>query len=446
MAYLIYCNGESLNRTVKSGKIRITFEEKNHTHLPRNKRNENIFLVDYEIGKLYGPVTPRDGGIGEEKRTSSASYQTIQIDCSRLYRLGIPIRELGISLKEGQFFICKDEENRIIEKLKFINGETIPIIINLSLSGNCTKATIIEIDGGSIIRSYGVDIKESFFSLIQSKMRSGEELLHRKREGDFARCLEQIGDLIYDQVLNGLNLQMLFRNGGYTINIAGDKKLMEIPFEIAHHESFIFENNILTYRGKDENPVPTTKIERTLIIADPSERYDWAYREGIMLHDFFRSNNIEVDLLSRPLRKEMLIEIFHEYDIVHFAGHSVTRNSMPGWDIGTSVFTAQDLIVQKKLPFFVFSSTCGNTIGMGLEFLRKGIRNCVVSRWQIPDMDISQFIQSFYFQLLRPREIGYAFNRAVVSRYRSGDILPLTFVLLGEGRNLYENKNTRRQN
>jgi hypothetical protein len=327
-----------------------------------------------------------------------------------------------------------------------MNGESIPIIINLSLSGNLAKATIIEINGGSAIRNYALNIEDSFFSLIGSKMRSAEELLHRRRECDFARCLEEIGDFIYVQVLDGLNLQRLFSKGGYTINIAGDKKLMEIPFEISHHESFIFENNIMTLRGGNENPAQSVKIRRTLIIADPSERYEWAYREGKILHDFFRSNNIGVDLFSRPLQREMLIEIFPEYDIVHFAGHSVIRNSVPGWDIGTSVFTAQDLIVQKRLPFLVFSSACGNTIGMGLEFLHKGVRNCVVSRWQIPDVDISRFIQSFYFQLFRSKEIGYAFNRAVVRRYLSGDILPLTFVLLGESRNLYENKNTRRQN
>jgi hypothetical protein len=436
MAYLIYYDGESLHRAVNSGKIQIPLEKQNHPYLRRNKKNENIFLVDYEIGKLYGPVAPMDGGIREGERTPEASHQIMQIDCSRLYRLGIPIRELGIGIEKRQFFINRDKENRIIKKLKFVNGETIPIIINFSLSGNRAKATIIEIDGGSAIRSYTVNIEDSFFSLIQSKIRSGEELLHRRREGDFARCLEDIGNLIYNQILHDLNLQMLFSKGGYTINIAGDKKLMD----------FIFENNILTYRGKNENPVPSAKIERALIIADPSERYEWAYREGIMLRDFFRRNNIGVDLLSRPLQREMLIDIFHEYDIVHFAGHSFTRNSMTGWDIGTSVFTAQDLIVQDRLPFLVFSSACGNTIGMGLEFLRKGIRNCVVSRWQILDVDISRFIQSFYFQLLRPREIGYAFNRAVANRYRSGDILPLTFVLLGEGRNLYENKNTRRQN
>jgi hypothetical protein len=441
MAYLIYYDGESIHRAVNSGKINISLEVKNHPYLRRKGRNENIFLVDYEIGKLYGPVTPSDKRIQEEE--TSTADRTMRIDCSRLYRLGIPLRELGIGVKKGQYFINRDTENQILEKLKFHNGETIPIIINLSLSGNQVTATIIEIDGGSAIRSYAVEMKDSFFSLIRSKMSSGEELLHRRRDGDFTRCLEDIGNLIYDQVLHGLNLQMLFCKGGYTINIAGDEKLLEIPFEISHHESFIFENNILTYRGKNENPIPGVKIERTLIIADPSERYEWAYREGIMLRDFFKSNNIGVDLLSRPLQREMLIEIFHKYDIVHFAGHSVTRNSIPGWDIGPSVFTAQDLVVQKKLPFLVFSSACGNTIGMGLEFLRKGIRNCVVSRWRIPDVDISRFIHSFYFQLLRPKEIGYSFNRSVVNRFRSGDILPLTFVLLGEGRNLYENKNTR---
>jgi len=79
---------------------------------------------------------------------------------------------------------------------------------------------------------------------------------------------------------------------------------------------------------------------------------------------------------------------------------------------------------------------------MGYDMIRRGITNAISSRWQIPDRDMGDFFITFYKSLFNKMDIGYSFSRAVQGAYKRGDVIPLTFVLQGESRMIYEKKNS----
>ena len=113
----------------------------------------------------------------------------------------------------------------------------------------------------------------------------------------------------------------VFDKGGYILDITGDNSIDEIPMEIAYRDKFLFENNIIAYRGDvEENPRPTF-INNVLIIADPSHNYRGACSEGKNLFDYFTDHGVAVDLISRDIDKDLLTEYFTHYNIVHFSGH-----------------------------------------------------------------------------------------------------------------------------
>jgi len=456
MAYLIYTDRKNLLKSIHSGLIRIPRTLKSHFNLAEIKKGDVLFLVDYESEKIYGPVRSQASHVKEERNPKSGPFNGIgnaekhyifdsmPVDCSKMYRLGSPVDEFRFDIKEKPFFIRDEQGLRIIEKLRYLNEKTVPIIINLSVSGSTLRAAVIEVSIGTNINNYSFELPHNFFSLIENKKNVGEDALRHGKEGIFKQAVREIGILVYQNILKSLHLDRVFEKGGYSIYITGDENSMSIPFEVTYRDSFLFERNILTCRGeKEQSREPgNLGVRRVLILADPGGTCECAYNEGMFLYDFFRERRIAVDFISRPIRKSSMIDLFAAYDIIHFSGHSGDENSVVGWDIGNSVFTVHDLVIQKDLPYFIFCSSCGNTLKMGFDLLKLGVRNAVTSRWQIPDRDITGFLRSFYSMVFQHMEIGYAFNRALLSCFKKGDLLPLIFILQGENRVIYENQNT----
>ncbi len=318
----------------------------------------------------------------------------------------------------------------------------LPLVMNLSINGTRVNATVVEIGTGTAIKRSDFNISNRLFSLLGSKKRSCESLLQNGRNRSVLQLVREMGELVYESIIAHLGVEHLFREGGYRVNIHCEGQAKALPVEIAHYEHFMFERNLLSLRGRNDPPADNVSVGRVLILADPSARYHWAVREGLLLHDFFRSIGISVSLVSRPLQKERLFDLFSMYDIVHFTGHAAADQYRTGWDIGTGIFRCSDIIMRKKLPALVFSSSCGNTLPMGFDFLRMGARNHVGSRWQIPDVNVCSFVLAFYERLFRLGDVGLAFHQSLNGRYRHGDVMPFFFVLQGELGNRYEKSDT----
>ncbi len=454
MAYLIYTDRKNLLKTVKSGLIRIPRNLEKQINLHRINKGDTIFLFNYENSKLYGPLTAKSKKVVEEKNPKEGPfngfgrvdkhyiYDSIHVDCTKIYKRGVLIHEYTHSFENVKFFLSENEELDVIEKLKLINFEKLPVIMNFAISDDVLKATVVKVSKGTNINNYTFKISKNLFALIDRKKRIGESFLKIGKEKDFVATLKEIGTIIYDNILKKLNIEKVFGGEGYSIYIAADERTKNIPFEITYRDSFIFENNTVVYRGEEEHDLKTVHVDKVLILADPSRRYRFANHEGHLLYDFLYKKGVSVDFVSRPLDIEIMSDLFSYYDIIHFAGHSGIHDSKTGWDIGKSIFTVHDIMNQRSFPHLIFSSSCGNTLSLGLEFLNRGARNVISSRWQIPDSDISDFVLSFYNLLFSGLEIGDAFSRALNISYKNFEVAPLLFLLHGESRMIYERQNS----
>ena len=313
-----------------------------------------------------------------------------------------------------------------------------PLVLNLWFNGTRAKATVVEVERGTTLRSRDFHVSSHLFPLIGSKKQSCEKLLQYGQYEETLVVFRDIGELVYSSVFAHLGLEHLFMEGGYRVSVHAQGQAAALPIELAHHNRFVFEANILSLRGRNDPPGARLAVEKVLIIADPSARYRWALREGMLLYDFFRSLGLSVMLISRPLQNEKFLELFALADIVHFCGHIAAHNSRTGWDIGTSLFSGSDLVQPGRTPALVFSNGCGNTIPLGFAFLSLGVRNCISTRWQIPDSDLCSYILSFYECLFRVCDIGLAFHCSMKGRFEHGDTLPLVFALQGESGTCYE--------
>ena len=450
MAYLIYTNGINLSKTYRAGLVRIPRSLEKRFNLYEIRKGDIIYLCDFDTWKIHGPLTADENGAKEEKnpkqgpfnglRNSEKHYHylSIQVDCSRVFTRGVPVNAAGFDHNIETFSLRKSDELRIIEGLNHINSEKIPLVINIKFSGDEVNATVIEINRGTHIGHFKFGINKNFLNILNRKKKAGENLLQTGEMDNYKDMLKEIGLLVYDNIFRNIGLEKVFTRGGFIIDIAGDDRACEIPFEIAYKDSFIFEKKLLACRGDGEQESENVKIKRVLILADLSGDYRGAYQEGLKLYNFLQKIGMSVDLLCRNLKRDMLTDFFSFYDIIHFSGHSSIRGSDAAWDLGEALFTAADILGVKRFPRLVFSSACGNTLTLGLDFLKAGVSNVVSSRWKITDEDISDFVLSFYELLFNHMEIGYAFNRALCNSYMNENIVPLSFAFLGESRLLYD--------
>ena len=313
-----------------------------------------------------------------------------------------------------------------------------PLVLNLWIKGSTARATVVEVERGTTLRNSDFPVSSHLIPLLGSKKRACENLLQYGRYEEIRNAMKDIGELVYTSVFVPLGLEHLFSSGGYRVSVHAQNQARAIPVELAYHDRFVFETNIMSLRGKNDPQGDRVVVERVLIIADPTARFKWALREGMMLYDFFVSKGLSVLLVSRPLTRERLLDLFSTAHIVHFCGHVASHTSYTGWDIGTGLFNGSDCDRLSRTPDLVFSSGCGNTLPLGLRFLTSGVRNCICTRWQIPDTDICSFVLAFYECLLRVGDIGLAFQCSVKGRYARGETLPLIFALQGESGIRYE--------
>jgi len=450
MAYLIYTDRSNLLKSIGHELIRIPRNLKDKYDLYSIKKGDSIFFFDFENRRIYGPAKAVSCDVTQEKNPKRGPfngfgnvqrhyhYLSMQIDCSSMFKRGVPADGLALNTDKVKFLLKFDEEINILEKIRRINSASIPLVVTISVCGSSVKASVVEIHRGTSINHFSFNINDNLFRILERKKKAGEELLLSNRTDEYRSTLKELGKLVYESFLRNMGLDRCFENGGYTIDFVCDPAMAEIPLEISYNNTFLFENNIIAFRGEGERKDGSVHIKRILVIADPHGMRREAYREGILLYNLLSERDISVDLCTRELTRDLLAEYFSYYDIVHFSGRCNLSGSEVGWDIGRGFFTADDLLGIERLPHMVFSNACGNTLLFGLNFLRTGITNVICSRWKIPYGALFSFLTKLYLKILAGEEIGYAFNKALQCSYMKGNVVPLAFVFLGESRMIYE--------
>ncbi|MCK5568238.1 MAG: hypothetical protein KAJ15_00885, partial [Spirochaetes bacterium] len=158
MAYLIYTNGINLSKTYRAGLVRIPRSLEKRFNLYKIRKGDIIYLCDFDTWKIHGPLIADENGAKEEKnpkqgpfnglRNSEKHYHyiSIPVDCSRVFTRGVPVNAAGFDHNIETFSLQKIDELRIIEGLNHINSEKIPLVINITFSGDEVNATVIEIN------------------------------------------------------------------------------------------------------------------------------------------------------------------------------------------------------------------------------------------------------------------------------------------------------------
>jgi hypothetical protein len=322
------------------------------------------------------------------------------------------------------------------------SGRGTPLVLSLAARGTRANATIVEIASGTRIRGRSLPLSKRLVPLLASKKREVEHLIQFGHLEGAAACMRELGKRVYEHLFLPLGLEKLFTDGGYVVNLRCEGLALHIPLEIAFHRRYLFERNVLTFRGTSDPPGRAVKVRRALVVADPTGCFVHAHRQGRILYDFFRAAGIQATLISRPIRREVLTDLFACNDVVHFAGHGVNEAGLAGWDTGDGTCTARDLCMGGEVPDLVVSSACGNTLLMGLDLLGAGVSNCVCSRFRLPDRDLTPFMLALYHRLFQGLGIGPSFQRALIGRYRNGEVLPALFTLQGESGTRYEKSYT----
>jgi len=485
MPFLIYTDKDNLIRAVKARKVRVPSHLNHLFDLGKVKPKDTIYLLDYGSGMVYGPLSAVSPSTREEKNPRGGPfngfgrvrghylYRSIEVDCSAMYRRGARLRELEPDFRAPTFALSFEDERRIVRKLRIRNRKSVPLVLHVAREGGLLRITFAELNGGMKVGHHVLRVGEGFYAFLGRKMELIEGCFGAGRADQCLPALRSAGEAVYEQILKPCGLDRLFTEGGFTIDVAGDRSLCRIPFEVAWKGSFLFEANVLSYRGQGEEEGTTVlPISKALILADPAQKFRGAYLEGLKLHRFLSGRGVTADLMARPLGRGALADLLCGYDLVHFAGHSVpmirkdvgredpartapARGSafIPSegveggcragegcaWDIGGShaPFGEDDVVPYGRFPRLIFSSACGNTLSLGFRFLEAGARNVIASRWTIPDRDLTGFVADFYGLLLDGMEIGSAFNDSLLKAYLGGDMVPLSFVLLGESRRVY---------
>jgi len=454
MSYLIHTDRSNLKKSLDMGLVRIPAGQEKQFNLYCLKRGDTIFFLEHENNMVHGPVfvsssevkkekNPRTGPFnGKGNTTGHFRYISVEVDCSRIFLRGIPGSGADIDPLTAGFKLTDLQTLRILQKLRVENQPGIPLVIQVNLRKEYFNAMVIEVGNGTSIEHFSFILSPGIHSLIDRKKKEGESFLARNETGGFVENVKQMGSLVYRHILKKLSLERLFEKGGYRVDLVGDEYAGNIPLEIGFNQCFLFEKNIFAYRSEQGRGPENVVVRRILVLADPSGALEGAYTEGMKVYKFFCEMGLNVDFISRPLEKGNLVEMFPRYDLIHYSGHNQKKGRTEGWDLGDSLFRAEDIVPDEGLPHLIFVSACGTTVKTGFELLNKGVKNVILSRWRVPDHDWSEFILSFYQNLFDGIPSGYSYNLAQINSYQRKNCLPLVFIFMGESRLVYERESS----
>lgn len=137
---------------------------------------------------------------------------------------------------------------------------------------------------------------------------------------------------------------------------------------------------------------------------------------------------------------EVLSQIVNgDYDIIHYAGHSVFENGRAGWLFGEDcVFSASELMRLRRAPRLVFANACHSSdIGadqredqlseqasLAEAFFGRGVKNYIGTGWQVQDDKAREIAVTFYQNALnypKPAVLGEALRIARKKCFRDYD-------------------------
>ena len=165
---------------------------------------------------------------------------------------------------------------------------------------------------------------------------------------------------------------------------------------------------------------------------------------------------INVKVKAGNIKSSYVTEKIHNFDIVHYAGHSDYDSANPaqsGWMLKDKKLVAEKIRKMgesQPMPALVFSNACqsGQTdkweisddyenriYGMANAFLLAGVNHYIGTFWEILDEPSSQFAMSFYEHMTSHKSIGEAIKlsrKDLINKYGEETIIWASYMLYGD--------------
>jgi CHAT domain-containing protein len=228
-----------------------------------------------------------------------------------------------------------------------------------------------------------------------------------------------------------------------------DEQLVHIPWELLFDgqrflcEQFSMGRQVRTKGNKMVNNLdamqPKSQLSM-LIIADPTEDLDVAWKEGISIYEEFQRKEDMVKIIlqsSDQVDLDFVKKNIWDYDLVHYAGHAEYDPGKPGhsgWMLSDGKLNASDILKmaggKKAMPRLVFGNACQsgytekwlkekdkidqihNSYGLVHAFLISGVQYYIGTFCDVSDEYGAHMGIEFYHHLLNGNTIGESLRNA----------------------------------
>jgi len=285
------------------------------------------------------------------------------------------------------------------------------------------------------------------------------------QEKDFSDELKKNGRALFDQLLTQEVKHAIKNTKATFLLISIDEYLVHIPWELLYDGEeflcirFAIGRSVRTkQRGVENRCRDISKPIKMLMVADPNGDLSSAYEEGLAIRTELDKKQSKIKVLSKTgeVYLDFIKKNIRDYDIVHFAGHSVYDYENPsesGWVLKDGRFTAKDIVslgATAPMPSIVFSNACqsGKTqeweVKKGLEdeiyglanaFLLAGVRHYIGTFWKVLDKTCLDFANEFYKDAIDGLPIGEAIRLSrirLVNKFGYSSIVWASYMLYGD--------------
>jgi CHAT domain-containing protein len=228
-----------------------------------------------------------------------------------------------------------------------------------------------------------------------------------------------------------------------------DEQLVHIPWELLFDgqrflcEQFSMGRQVRTKGNKivshSDAIQPKSELSM-LIIADPTEDLDVAWKEGISIYEEFQRKEDMVKIIlqsSDQVDLDFVKKNIWDYDLVHYAGHAEydpSKPSLSGWMLSDGKLNASDILKmaggKKAMPRLVFGNACQsgytekwlkekdkidqihNSYGLVHAFLISGVQYYIGTFCDVSDEYGAHMGIEFYHHLLEGNTIGESLRKA----------------------------------
>jgi CHAT domain-containing protein len=289
------------------------------------------------------------------------------------------------------------------------------------------------------------------------------------RRGDVAERLiadlKKTGQDLFDELMTETAKRALSSTSSPTLSLDIDDRLMHVPWELLHDgdnflcRKFNVGRIISTKQSIQDTQKRTSNGPlKMLVIADPKDDLNAAYKEGIKIRDELldREDRLKVHLVSGRVDREFVRRHIRDFDIVHYTGHAEYEENNPGrsgWTLLDGTWTSSEVMNIKgetPFPFLVFSNAChsGRTekrfVGEEYEkkiydlastFLHCGVTHYIGSFLEVLDTPAALFAIEFYRAVARDMSVGEAVRIArnqLIEHYGESNIIWASYMLYGD--------------